>query len=113
MLMLQQVTEDVSEEPISTTRIHRLFRSPARLVCANLCVRDLCVNFFFFFQGRVFFFQSTYEEIPLRVSYAHQVYALHQRVEFFPFHCRRRRHRLDRHERIKTLDPRLCCVHAL
>jgi hypothetical protein len=54
-----------------------------------------------------------YEEIPVRIGYAHQVHALHQRVERFSFQRRRRRHSLDRHERVQALDTSFRRIDAL
>lgn len=55
----------------------------------------------------------THDEIPVRVGDTHQVHALHQRVELFPFERRSRRHSLDHNERIETFDTSFCRIYAL
>lgn len=111
--MLQQITEDVTKEPIRTSRVHRLFRSSARFIYANLCAQTCGTLFTRDEKPGNKKNPTTHEKITLRVGYAHQVHALYQRVELFPLQRRRRRHRLHRHERIETLDSRLGRVHAL
>jgi hypothetical protein len=56
---------------------------------------------------------TTHEEIPVRVGYTHQVHALYQRVELFPFERGSRRHSLDHNERVETFDTSLCRIYAL
>ena len=111
--MLQQVTKDVAEEAIRPAGIQRLSPPSAHIVRPYLCVHHVVSDLMRRRTTSLGAQTATYKEIPLRVGYAHQVHALHQRVELFSLQRRRRRHSLDHHERVQTLDTSFRRIHAL
>ena len=77
--VLQQITEDVTKEPISSPCIKGFSPSSTCFIDTNLRALQTL------FQYHEEWVANTHEKIPSRVCYAHQVYALHQPLEFCLF----------------------------